>query len=88
MARKGKVKKLVQNERQGGGLMQYPVNLTNDDNGPVMARIAGLPGATYGDDAQDALANAVDLLETVLIGLISDREDIPAPEAANGRPTV
>ncbi len=69
-------------------MFEYPVNLTNDDNGTVMVRIAGLPGATYGEDTQDALANAVDLLETVLMGLITDREDIPVPEAANGRPTV
>ena len=69
-------------------MLDYPVDLTPDDNGTIMARIAGLPGATFGDDAQDALANAVDLLETIMAGLITDRQDIPAPDAANGRPTV
>ena len=69
-------------------MLVYPVDLTPDDNGTIMARISGLPGATFGDDTQDALANAVDLLETVMAGFIIDRQDIPTPELANGRPTV
>lgn len=68
--------------------MNYPVNITPDDNGTVMVTIAGLPGATYGDDEAEALVNAADLLETLLMGFIIDRADIPAPEAADGRPTV
>lgn len=69
-------------------MLNYPVILTPDDNGTVMATIAGLPGATYGDDEAEALANAADLLETVLMAIIADRQDVPAPEAAKGRPTV
>lgn len=69
-------------------MSNYPVILTPDDNGTVMAEIAGLPGATFGDNEEEALANAADLLETILLARILDREDIPEPEAAEGRPTV
>ncbi len=69
-------------------MLNYPVDLTQDDNATIMARIAGLPGATFGDDEADALANARDLLETVLNGFITDRLDIPDPEPADGRPVV
>jgi antitoxin HicB len=69
-------------------MLNYPVILTPDDNGTVMAQVAGLPGATYGKDEDEALANAVDLLETVLMGYIVDRREIPAPAAAKGRPMV
>lgn len=71
-----------------GMMLDYPVELEKDDNGTVMVRIAGLPGATFGEDEADAMANAVDLLETVLTGFIIGRQDIPAPEKARGRPTV
>ncbi|WP_126174532.1 type II toxin-antitoxin system HicB family antitoxin [Altericroceibacterium xinjiangense] len=69
-------------------MLNYPVDLTPDDNGTVMARIAGLPGATHGHTEDEALANAADLLESMLMAYILDREEIPAPEAADGRPTV
>jgi antitoxin HicB len=69
-------------------MWNYPVNLESDDNGTVMATIAGLPGATFGDTEAEALANAADLLETVLMALISDRADIPEAEPARGRPVV
>ena len=69
-------------------MFTFPVELTPDDNGTVMARIVGLPGATFGDDEADALANAVDLLETICTAFILDRQDIPVPKEAAGRPTV
>ena len=67
--------------------MNYPVDLTPDD-GTVMARFADFPGATFGDDADEALARSVDLLETILISYIDDRKDIPTPSPAAGRPLV
>lgn len=69
-------------------MMNYPVNLVPDDNGTILATIEGLPGATDGDSEAEALANAADLLETVMMALIVGRQDIPAPAPANGRPTV
>lgn len=69
-------------------MFHYPVILEADDNDTVMVRFVDLPGATYGEDEADALANAVDLLETVMAGYIADRLDIPAASPAKGRRTV
>ena len=41
-----------------------------------------LPEAiTFGEDREDALARAVDAIETAIIGYMTDREDVPAPKA-------
>lgn len=69
-------------------MFNYPVILTPDDNDTIMVTFADLPGATFGDDEAEALANAVDLLETVLAGYITDRQDLPAPSPAGDRRTV
>lgn len=69
-------------------MFSYPVDLTPDDNDTVLAIFPDFPGATFGEDDADALAHAVDLLETILNSYIADREDIPFPSPANGRPTV
>src|SRR5687768_15057633 len=69
--------------------MNYPVELSPDDNGTILVRIPDVPGAvTYGETEADALANAVDVLETMLAAHIGDRKDIPLPSPARGRPTV
>jgi len=70
-------------------MLSYPVEISADDNGTVMVSFPDLPGArTFGEDEADALAHAVDALETMLAATIAEREDIPAPSAARGRPTV
>ncbi len=69
-------------------MLNYPVDLVADD-GTVMVSFPDIPGArTWGEDEGEALANAVDALETMLAAMIGDREDIPAPSPARGRPTV
>ncbi|MBB4154200.1 antitoxin HicB [Sphingomonas jinjuensis] len=69
--------------------MQYPVELTPDDNDTVMVTFPDVPEASsFGDDADDALLQAQDALETALNAYITDRRDIPAPSDANGRPVV
>lgn len=68
-----------------GKMFNYPVILTPDDNDTVLVTFPDIPEAvTYGDDEADALANAVDALETALAGYIIDRRDIPSPSKANG----
>lgn len=58
----------------------YPLRLTRDDNGTVLVRFPDFPEAqTFGDDEAEALARAVDALETAIIGRMSDREKIPTP---------
>lgn len=60
--------------------MRYSIDLVQDDNTTVLVTVPDLPEvATFGDDREDALARAVDAIETALIGRIADREDIPTP---------
>ena len=41
-----------------------------------------------GDDEPEAVANAQDAVETIVLALIADRKDIPAPSEAAGRRLV
>lgn len=69
--------------------MDYPIDLRPDDNGTLLVTFPDVPGAiTYGTDEGEALANAVDALETIFSGLITDRRDIPRPSRPRGRKTV
>jgi antitoxin HicB len=71
------------------GKLGYPVDLSPDDNDTVLVTFPDVPGAaTYGKDEEEALANAVDALESIFSALIADRRDIPAPSPARGRRTV
>lgn len=71
------------------GTMDYPVDLTPDDNGTLLVTFPDVPGAiTYGDDESEALAHAVDALESIFSALIADRREIPRPSAARGRKIV
>lgn len=69
-------------------MYNYPVKLEADDNDTILVTFPDLPGATFGRDEADALSRAVDALETIMIGYMSDRSDIPKPSPAVGRPTV
>jgi antitoxin HicB len=60
--------------------MRYPVNLEPDDNDTVLVTSPDFSEmVTFGDDEADALRHAVDALETVMIGRMTDREPIPLP---------
>jgi antitoxin HicB len=62
--------------------MRYAVRLTPDDDGTLLVTVPDLPEAiTFGVDREDALARAVDAIETAIIGRIAAREDIPVPRA-------
>lgn len=70
-------------------MFNFPVELAPDDNGTVLVMFPDVPGAvTFGDDEADALGRAVNALETILNAMIEDRQDVPDPSPANGRPTV
>lgn len=60
--------------------MRYPVKLSPDDNGTVLVSVPDLPEVvTFGDDREDALAHAVDAIETAFMGRMAARDDIPQP---------
>jgi antitoxin HicB len=69
--------------------MRYPVILKRE-KGMVTVFAPDVPGVqTFGDDEQEALARAVDALETMFMAMIEDREDIPRPRTPKrGEKTV
>jgi len=63
--------------------MRYAVKFTPDDNGTLLVTVPDIPEAlTFGDNRDDALARAVDAIETALMAAMAGREDIPAPKAS------
>ena len=67
-------------------MLRYPVTLTRDTNGTVLVHFPDVPEAiTFGDDADEAMMQAVDALETALSIYIDDRRDIPNPSAVKSR---
>jgi antitoxin HicB len=68
---------------------EYPVELTIDEAGFVLAVFPDLPEAgTDGADQAEALDEAADCLATALAFRIIERKEIPPPSPARGRPTV
>lgn len=66
----------------------YPVDLSPDDD-TILVGFPDFPEAhTFGEDKDEALARAVDCLETILEAYMSDRLDIPTPSPAGRRPTI
>jgi len=64
--------------------MRYAVTLSKDDNGTILVAVPDLPDAiTFGEDRDDALARAVDAIESAAMGRMAAREDIP-PSKASG----
>lgn len=67
--------------------MAYPVEFERDTNGTLLVTFPEFAEAvTFGEDESDALLRAVDALETVLAARMDDREEIPLPSPAAGRP--
>jgi len=61
--------------------MRYAVTLTPDDNGTWLVSVPDLPEAlTFGEDREEALARAVDAIETALMGAIAARDEIAEPK--------
>src|SRR5215470_2890029 len=70
-------------------VLQYPAALRKDDNDTWLVTFPDFEDAvTFGDTREEALAHAVDALETVIISRMKHKMDIPAPSGARGRPLV
>lgn len=62
-------------------MLHYPVVLSQQ-GGKTLVSFPDFPDVhTYGGDEQEAVARAVDALETYLMGMIEDRQAIPTPRA-------
>jgi antitoxin HicB len=69
-------------------MLDYPVELADDD-GTVLVTFPDVPEAiTYGADKAEALKRAVDALETALSFYVDARKPLPKPSPRRGRPTV
>ena len=70
-------------------MFDYPVILTPDD-GTVLVAFPDVPEAiTFGADADEALLQAVDALESALSFYVDDRKPLPVPsKAKRGQKTV
>jgi antitoxin HicB len=72
----------------------YPITIEEDRSGPpetygLLVTFPDLPEAiTSGKDMAEVRINASDCLEEALAGRIVDREEIPPPSPARGRPVV
>jgi len=63
-------------------MLRYAVKLSRDANDTILVDVPDVPEAhTFGDDREEALARAVDAIETALMGYIEDRQEIPSPRA-------
>jgi antitoxin HicB len=66
-------------------MVRYPVRLEEDDNNTILVTFPDFPEAhTFGDSKDEALAHAVDALETIIDAYIRDRRPIPAPSKLQG----
>ena len=67
-------------------MLRYPATLKRDTNGTMRVEFPDVPEAnTFGEDADEALMQAVDALEGALSMYIEDRRDIPKPSPVQAR---
>jgi antitoxin HicB len=67
----------------------WPVDLLPAEEGGFIINFPDLPnGWSQAEDRPEALAQAEDLLEEMVLGRMADGEDVPLPRKAAGRPVV
>ncbi len=70
-------------------MLRYPVKLEHDTNGTILVGFPDVPEAhTFGADRDEALARAVDALETALMLYMDDRQAIPKPSRSKRGPYI
>jgi len=67
----------------------WPVDLITAEEGGYIVNFPDMPnGWSQGEARAEALAQAEDLLEEIVLGRMAYGEEVPLPSAADGRPTV
>jgi len=70
-------------------VLQYPAVVERDDNGTWLVTFPDFDDAvTFGDTREQALAHAVDALETVIISRMNHKLAVPTPSPGRGKPLV
>ncbi len=71
------------------GSLAWPVTLEPAEEGGFIVNFPNFPeGWSQGDTREEALAQAADLLETMVANYMAEGWDLPAPSLAKGRPLV
>jgi len=66
-------------------MLSYRIELVPDDNGTLLVTCPDLPiVASFGENEREAIAHAVDAIETALASMIDDGEDIRRPSEGAG----
>ena len=67
----------------------WPVDLIPAEEGGYIVNFPDLSnGWSQGETPAEALAQAEDLLEEMILGLMAHNKEVPSPSPARGRPTV
>lgn len=67
----------------------WPVDLTPAEEGGFTVNFPDLPnGWSQGETGDEALAQAEDLLEEIILGRMAHNEDVPLPSPPKGRPVA
>ena len=70
-------------------LAAWPVDLIPAEEGGFIVNFPDLPnGWSQGETRDEALAQAEDLLDEMILGSMAHNEDVPAPSPPKGRPVV
>jgi antitoxin HicB len=70
-------------------MLAYAIEISPDDNGTLLVTCPDLPEVTtWAEDEADAVLRARDAIEEALAARIADREEIPVPAPALGRPVA
>jgi antitoxin HicB len=68
---------------------RYPVRLEREADGGYVVTLPDIGyGATQGGTLEEALAQAEDMLEEAVLGMMAHGDEVPLPSPARGRPTV
>ncbi|HJU18442.1 MAG TPA: type II toxin-antitoxin system HicB family antitoxin [Stellaceae bacterium] len=75
--------------KKGNRPLAYPAHLGAEEEGGFIVNVPDFPeGWSQGDDRAEALAQAADLLETMVANYMAEGWDLPDPSSARGRPLV
>ena len=75
--------------KQISGPAAWPIDLIPVEEGGLIVNFPDLPnGWSQGETRGEALAQAEDLLDEMILGKMAHNEDVPRPSSRKGRPVV
>jgi antitoxin HicB len=74
--------------RRRGDTSAWPVDLSPEPEGGFTVTFPNLPGVSFGKTREEALLQAEDLLEEIVLGLMAHGDEIPQHPPVRGRPLV